>query len=99
MVQFNEIVSKTLRASYTRDDGGYKVVGNASYDKNNKMIDAYGEIADDEGLLVARFSAYGADEKGGMRTNLNDVDSSRMTAAVMVVEATLAELSLGYTEA
>lgn len=96
MVQFGEIVRKDIRVSYTADaDGGYKVVGHASYDKDNKMTDAYGEIADAEGIIIARFSAYGGDE---MRTNLNDVVSGKMGVAVAVTEAILAELWEGYEE-
>lgn len=96
MVQFGEIVRKDIRVSYTADaDGGYKVVGHASYDKDNKMTDAYGEIADAEGIIIARFSAYGGDE---MRTNLNDVVAGKMGAAVVVTEAILAELWEGYEE-
>ena len=98
MVQFGEIVSKNLRVSYTGTEADYKVVGNASYDKNNKMIDAYGEMSDAEGVVIARFSAYGSTEQGDMRTNLNDVVAGRMTAAVMVTEAVLAELVKGYNE-
>lgn len=96
MVQFGEIVRKDIRVSYTADaDGGYKVAGHASYDKDNKMTDAYGEIADAEGIIIARFSAYGGDE---MRTNLNDVVSGKMGVAVAVTEAILAELWEGYEE-
>lgn len=96
MVQFGEIVRKDIRVSYTADaDGGYKVVGHASYDKDNKMTDAYGETADAEGIIIARFSAYGGDE---MRTNLNDVVSGKMGVAVAVTEAILAELWEGYEE-
>lgn len=96
MVQFGEIVRKDIRVSYTADaDGGYKVVGHASYDKDNKMTDAYGEIADAEGIIIARFSAYGGEE---MRTNLNDVVAGKMGAAVVVTEAILAELWEGYEE-
>ena len=97
MVQFGEIVRKDIRVSYTADaDGGYKVVGHASYDKDNKMTDAYGEIADADGTVIARFSAYGGDE---MRTNLNDVVAGKMSVAVMIVETVLADLSAGYQEA
>lgn len=97
MVQFGEIVRKDIRVSYTADaDGGYKVVGHASYDKENKMVDAYGEIADAEGIIIARFSAYCGDET---RTNLNDVVSGKMGAAVMITEAILADLAAGYKEA
>ena len=96
MVQFGEIVRKDIRVSYTADaDGGYKVVGHASYDKDNKMTDAYGDIADAEGIIIARFSAYGGDE---MRTNLNDVVSGKMGVAVTITEDTLADLWNGYNE-
>ena len=60
MVQFGEIVRKDIRVSYTADvDGGYKVVGHASYDKENKMTDAYGEIADAEGIAAERVQFKG----------------------------------------
>ena len=96
MVQFREIVKKDIRVSYTADaDGGYKVVGHASYDKDNKMTDAYGEITDAEGIIIARFSAYGGDE---MRTNLNDVVSGKMSVAVMITETVLTDLTGGYQE-
>ena len=97
MLHFGEILSKDICIAYTADvDGGYKVVGHASYNKDNKMTNAYGESTDAEGTVIARFSAYGGED---MRTNLNDVVSGKMDAAVMVTEEVLADLSAGYQEA
>lgn len=96
MVTFGEITDKTLRAPYTKEDyAGFKVTGSATYNKDNKLTDAYGDIRDaDTNEHVANFNIYGMGE--GTRVNLTDCIAGKMTEAVEVAEATLADLAADY---
>lgn len=97
MVTFGEITSKNLRVNYTKDDmEGYKVVGSANYNKENKPTDANGDIRDAEGKHIANFNIYGEGEYA--RINLTDCLAGRMSDAVEVAEATLADLAATYPE-
>lgn len=96
MVTFGEIVSKSIRVNYTKDDmEGYKVVGTATYDKEKKLTDAYGDIRDaSTNEHIANFNIYGMGE--GTRINLTDCIAGKMSEAVEVAEATLADLAGTY---
>ena len=97
MVTFGEITSKTLRVKYTKEDmEGYKVVGNASYNKENRLTDAQGDIRDAEDKHIANFNIYGEGEF--TRVNLTDCLAGMMSEAVEVAEATLADLAAQYPE-
>lgn len=97
MVTFGEITQKNLRVNYVKDDmEGYKVVGNANYNKDNRLTDAYGDIRDLEDRHIANFNVYGEDENA--RVNLNDCLAGMMGEAVEVAEATLKDLAAAYPE-
>ena len=97
MVTFGEITQKNLRVNYVKDDmEGYKVVGNANYNKENKLTDAYGDIRNAEDMHIANFNVYGEGENA--RVNLNDCLAGMMSEAVEVAEATLADLAATYPE-
>ena len=97
MVTFGEITSKSLRVNYTKEDmEGYKVVGSANYNKENKLTDANGEIRDVEEKRIANFNVYGEGEYA--RVNLTDCLAGMMSEAVEVAEATLADLAATYPE-
>lgn len=97
MVTFGEITQKTLRVNYTKEDmAGYKVIGNASYNKDNKLTDANGDIRDAEGMHIANFNIYGSGES--TRVNLTDCIAGKMIDAVGVAEATLADLAATYPQ-
>ena len=97
MIVFGEITSKSLRVNYTKDDiEGYKVVGSVNYNKENKLADANGEIRDMEEKRIANFNVYGEGEYA--RINLTDCLAGRMSDAVEVAEATLADLAASYPE-
>lgn len=54
MVTFGEITQRNTRVNYTKEDmDGYKVVGSANYNKENRLTDASGSIRDAENLSVA----------------------------------------------
>lgn len=92
MVTFGEITSKTIRVNYTKDDmEGYKVVGTAAYNKENKLTDANGDIRDAENVHIANFNIYGSGE--ATRVNLTDCIAGKMGEAVAVAEATLSDLA------
>lgn len=98
MVTFGEITSKTIRVNYTKDDmEGYKVVGQATYNKDNKLTDANGDIRDaSTNEHIANFYIYGMGD--GTRVNLTDCIAGKMSEAVEVAEATLADLASQYPE-
>lgn len=96
MVTFREITERNTRVNYTKDDmEGYKVVGNAAYNKENKLTDANGDIRDaSTNEHIANFNIYGMGE--GTRVNLTDCIAGKMSEAVTVAEATLADLAATY---
>lgn len=97
MVTFGEITQRNTRVNYTKEDmEGYKVVGGANYNKENKLTDAYGDIRNAEDMHIANFSVYGEGENA--RVSLNDCLAGMMSEAVMVAEATLADLAAQYPE-
>jgi hypothetical protein len=95
MVTFGEITNKTLRVKFTKEDlEGYNVEGGATYNKEDKLVDANGEIKDEKYNRIANFNTYGEGEYA--RINLTDCLPDKMTDAVMVAEATLADLAATY---
>jgi lysozyme family protein len=97
MVTFGEITQKNLRVNYVKDDmEGYKVVGNANYNKENKLTDAYGDIRDLEDRHIANFNVYGEGENA--RVNLNDCLAGMMSEAVEIAEITLRDLAFSYPQ-
>lgn len=95
MVTFGTITEKNLRVNYVKEDiEGYKVVGNASYNKENVLTDAYGNIRDTEDKHIANFNVYGTDENA--RVSINDCIPVKMSEAVEVATATLKDLTADY---
>lgn len=95
MVQFGTITQKTIRVEYTKDDvQGYVVSGSATYNKDNKLSDANGDIRNAEGKQIANFNTFGKDES--TRINLTDCLAGMMSQAVVAAEATLADLAQSY---
>lgn len=97
MVTFGEITQRNTRVNYTKEDmDGYKVVGSANYNKENRLTDASGSIRDAENLYVANFNVYGQGEDA--RVNLTECKPELMNEAIAVAQATLADLAKGYGE-
>jgi hypothetical protein len=96
MVTFGDITSKTIRVNYTKTDlEGFVVKGSASYNKENKLIDANGNITDTDEKNIGSFNIYGNEED--MRITLNC--PAKLTDEVnAVAKAALADLANGYTE-
>ena len=96
MVKFTEITNKTVRASYTKDDvPGYEVVGSAAQNKEGRLTDANGNIREN-GINISNFNIYGSGPD--TRINLTDCLAGRMSDAVRLAEATLADLSTSHPE-
>lgn len=97
MVRFEEITQKNVRVNYVKDDmEGYKVVGSANYDKENKLTDANGSIAGAENEHIADFNVYGQGENA--RINLTNCIPAKMGEAIEVAQATLADLASTYPQ-
>lgn len=97
MVTFREITNKTLSVNYTKADvEGYKVVGNVTYNKENKIVNADGDIRDAEDKRIAFFNTYGEGENA--RINLTDCMADKMAEAAQVANATLADLAQSYPQ-
>ena len=97
MVTFGEITQRNTRVNYTKEDmEGYKVVGSANYNKENRLTDASGSIRDAENLYIANFNIYGQGEDA--RVNLTECKPELMNEAIAVAQATLADLAVQYPE-
>lgn len=97
MVTFGTITDKTVRAAFSKTDiEGFVVNGNAAYNKENKLTDAYGTISKDDNSQVCNFNVYGAGDN--MRVNLSDCPADLMTTAVEIAQAALADLAGTYPE-
>lgn len=97
MVTFGEITNKTLSVNYTKEDvAGYKVVGLATYNKDNELTNASGDIRDSEDRHIANFNTYGEGESE--RINLTDCVADKMAEAANVANATLADLAENYPQ-
>lgn len=94
MVTFQTITRKDVTAPYTKDDYENLVItGNASYNKENKLIDANGEVKNEEGRNLGNFSLYGSDENARISFNANAKEGDSVYAAA---KATLADLVATY---
>ena len=96
MVTFKETISKTLVKAFEKMDvEGYKVVGNATYNKDNKLTDANGTIRDAEDKHIADFRAYGY---GEARFDLTNCAPEYIGKAAEIAQATLADLTANYPQ-
>ena len=96
MVKFREITSKTIRVNYTKDDiEGVVVKGSVTYNKDNKITEANGNIEDADKKNVGSFNIYGSGED--MRIKL-DASADKTDEVNDIAKATLADLAEGYTE-
>lgn len=97
MVRFEEITQKNIRVNYVKDDmEGYKVVGSANYNKENKLADANGSITGTGNEYIADFNVYGVGEEA--RINLTNCIPTKMGEAIEVAQATLADLASTYPQ-
>ena len=94
MLEFGAITSKTIRAPYTTEVDGYKVAGTATYNKENRLAEAYGTITMADGKNVGSFNIYSSGES--KRVNINDCPTDRMNDAAEVAQSVLAALSATY---
>ena len=96
MVKFGEITSKTIRVNYTKDDiPGVVVKGSATYNKDNKLTDANGNIEGADKKNAGSFNTNGSGED--MRITLN-ASADKTDEVNDITKATLADLANGYTE-
>ena len=91
MIEFGAITSKTIRVPYTTEVNGYKVSGQVTYNKENKMTDAFGNIRGNNDNGVCSFNTYSSGED--MRVNINDCTPAMMSEVSEVVREVLAALS------
>lgn len=93
MVNFTEITNKTVQVNYEKTDlEGYKVVGTASYNKDNEVLNADGEIREvSSNRHIANYNTYGTGADA--RINLTNCVANMMAKAVTIAEATLLDLS------
>ena len=97
MVTYKETISKTLTVRFEKADlEGVVVKGNATYNKDNRLTDANGELRDAENVHIANFSMHSSGEKA--RIDLTDCQPGMMGRASEVAEATLADLASSYPE-
>ena len=96
MVTFKETISKTLVKAFEKMDiEGYKVVGNATYNKDNKLTDVNATIRDIEDKHIADFRAYGY---GEARFDLTNCAPEHIGKAAEIAQETLADLTANYPQ-
>lgn len=96
MVTFKETISRSLVKAFEKNDiEGYVVVGNATYNKDNRLTDANASINDMEGKRIADFRAYGY---GETRFDLTNCNPEYIGKAAEIAQATLADLSANYPQ-
>lgn len=96
MVTFKETISRSLVKAFEKNDiEGYVVVGNATYNKDNKLTDANANIRDEAGKHIADFRASG---NGEGRFDLTNCNPEYIGKAAEIAEATLADLSANYPQ-
>ena len=94
MIVFGEISSKTIRAPYSIEVDGYKVSGYATYNKDNRLTEASGDVKTAEDVHIGSFNVYGkADER---RINLNECAADMMNDVAIVARAVIGSLSVTY---
>jgi hypothetical protein len=98
MVTYGEITQKNLRVNYTKTDiEGYKVTGSVNYNKEQKIIDANGNISTvDDDKHVASFNVYGEGELA--RVSLKDCVPAMMEEASEIVHLALTDLANSYPQ-
>lgn len=94
-IEFGEIISKTITVPYNSIEvDGYKVSGYATYNKDNRLTDARGDVKTAEDVHIGSFNVYGIGED--RRINLNDCTADKMNDVAMVSDETIASLSATY---
>lgn len=97
MVQFAEIVDKTVQVRFTRQStDGYAVEGTATYNKENQLTNVSGNITNPDNSYGGNFSAYKVIDEFNM--SLNDFNVEKHADVCEVVKTTLEELKTAYTE-
>lgn len=92
MVQLEEIIQRDTRVNFSKNDmEGYKVAGNAMYNKEDQLVNANGEIRDMNDAYIARFTIYG--EGVNARISLSDSLPEMLSEAVWVAQTTLSDLN------
>ena len=94
MIVFGTITSKTVRAPYEIEVYGYKVSGFATYNKENRLTDASGDVRNAEGEHIGSFNVYGIGLE--QRINLNDCAAEKMNDVAMVARDVIESLSATY---
>ena len=96
MVTFNETIVRILTKAFKKSDiEGYKVMGNATYNKDNKLTDANATIRDAEDNRIAEFRAYSS---GEARFDLTNCNPEYIGKAAEIAQATLADLTANYPQ-
>lgn len=98
MITFGEIVEKTIRVKYEKNDiEGYSVEGYASYNKENKLNDAYGSVLSSDMMNSCDFNIY-RNMCDNYRMNINNVNAGSGVEMNNIVESVLAELKATYPQ-
>lgn len=96
MVTFNETISRTLVKAFDKMDvEGYKVAGNATYNKENKLTDANGTIRDAQDKFIANFRLSNNAE---MKFDLTNCNPEYIGKAAEIAQETLADLTANYPQ-
>lgn len=96
MVEFKEIISKSVSASFEIRDinEAYKVKGTASYNKDNVLENANGQISSETEMYICSFNIYKVGDNYKM--NISDFEVGKGSEFNSIIESAISQLKDSY---
>lgn len=96
MIKYGRIKKNDIQIEIIKDDfDGFKVEGDARYDKDRKLVDVSANIFNADGVRVTRFSMRSG-LRDSNRINLIGCMQEYTEIAMVVAKATIDELARTY---
>ena len=98
MIQYGRTKRNDIQIEFVKEDvDGFKVEGDARYDKDRKLVDVSANIFNADGVRVTRFSMRSG-LRDSNRINLLGCMQEYTEIAMVVAKATIDELARTYPE-
>ena len=97
MIQYGNIKRNDIQIEFKDDVDGFKVEGDAGYNKDKKLIDVSANIFNADGVRVTRFSMRSG-LRDSNRINLLGCMAEYTEIAMAVAKTTIDELTRTYPE-
>lgn len=96
MIQYGKTKRNDIQIEFVKDDvDGFKVEGDARYDKDRKLVDVSANIFNADGVRVTRFNMRSG-LRDSNRINLLGCMQEYTEIAMVVAKATIDELARNY---